>query len=259
LRAFRLTSDERYLSRAEAIFDDIVNRSWSDASCGGGCCWQASRDPKNMVGCYKNAITNELFASLGAQLSGVHAARCAASAAHGHAACATARSFHDWASRALTWFVGSGMINGSSLINDGLDTFSGHAQICRNNGHAAYTYNQGVLLSALGALYESPLPPPQWVGGATVDAAAAAVAVQPTVVAEANPRPSMTAAEASRHHDGAAARATDDGRASLLRLGCQVVEAVWASHLVYNQTGGVLREEGEATLVDGNVQSTARQ
>ena len=60
LKAYELTSDRAYLNRSRAIFDDLVSRSWSNASCGGGVCWQASQDPANMKACYKNAITNEL-------------------------------------------------------------------------------------------------------------------------------------------------------------------------------------------------------
>ena len=154
LRAHKLTAEPRYLNRACAIFDDIVNRSWSDASCGGGCCWQAPHDADHMSGCYKNAITNELFLSLGAQLSNLYQQRCDAGT---KAACDAAKRYHSWSLKELQWFLNSGMINASNLINDGLDTFGSHPKICADNGHTAYSYNQGVLLSGLGELYASKL------------------------------------------------------------------------------------------------------
>ena len=46
-----------------------------------------------------------------------------------------------------------GMINGTHLVNDGLDTFDHHEEICLNNRRPAYTYNQGVLLSGIGHVW----------------------------------------------------------------------------------------------------------
>lgn len=46
LRAYRLTRNSSYLGRSAAIFDDLVHRAWSDASCGGGVCWQATSRPE---------------------------------------------------------------------------------------------------------------------------------------------------------------------------------------------------------------------
>ena len=45
LRAHTLMHQERYLLRAQAVFEDLVNRSWSEQSCGGGCCWRERRRP----------------------------------------------------------------------------------------------------------------------------------------------------------------------------------------------------------------------
>ena len=39
----------------------------------------------------------------------------------------------------------------------------------------------------------------------------------------------------------------------LLRIAAEIVEAVWASHLVWNGTGGVLRENSEPLLVSGTL------
>ena len=144
LRAHTLTNQERYLMRAHAVFADLVNRSWNEESCGGGCCWQArgiDGDASDFAHCYKNAITNELFISLGAQLSATYAHRREQTSA------AWAQR---WAQKGLSWFVASGMINSSSFVNDGLDTFPSHPSVCLNNRRTAYTYNQGVLLSVSG-------------------------------------------------------------------------------------------------------------
>ena len=53
LKAYDLTQNATYLRRSQAVFDDLATRSWSDTSCGGGVCWQASKDPKDMFNCYK--------------------------------------------------------------------------------------------------------------------------------------------------------------------------------------------------------------
>ena len=213
LRAHHLTKDARYLNRSRAIFDDIATRSWSEASCGGGTCWQASRDPADMRGCYKNAITNELFLSHAAQLASLYHSRCSAAAASHRRIidrseptydCENAEWAVEWAERALSWFRGSGMINASSLINDGLDTFPNHEAHCLNNRQPAFTYNQGVLLSALGHLW---------------------------------------------HLRGSGSKE----RSELLVLAASVVRAVWNSTLVYAGSGGVLRDENEATLVNGTL------
>ena len=45
----------------------------------------------------------------------------------------------------FAWLVGSGMINGDSLINDGLSIDSGNSSLCKNNRGPTYTYNQGVM------------------------------------------------------------------------------------------------------------------
>lgn len=276
LRAFELTHQEHYLNRSVAIFDDLVERSWSNESCGGGCCWQASRNSDDMAGCYKNAITNELFVSLGARLSSLFEARCTSlSSHHGHKreiggsgmrdkladaeeqrlVCAAARHHHAWATHGLVWFLSSGMLNASDLINDGLDTFHAHPQVCRDNGRTAYTYNQGVILSALGELYASAQPAPLVTGvrgafgvhntDASVDAATAAIAAVRASAGEA-------VTDGDSEGDDVASQQPSAG---VLRLACAIVEAVWSSHLVYAESGGVLRELSEPALRNGTLLS----
>ncbi|MFZ0003115.1 MAG: glycoside hydrolase family 76 protein, partial [Trebonia sp.] len=82
---------------------------------------------------YKNAITNELFLSLAAQL---------------HQRVPDDRDYLAWAMRSWEWLHGSGMIGPDGLVNDGLTAD------CANNGGTTWTYNQGVILGGLAALHE---------------------------------------------------------------------------------------------------------
>jgi predicted alpha-1,6-mannanase (GH76 family) len=119
-----LTGDERYRAAAQAIFAHSLS-GWDD-TCGGGMWWNEKRD-------YKNAITNELFLTLAAQLA---------------ARVPSQREYRDWALREWEWLHGSGMIGPSGLVNDGLTA------ACANNGGTTWTYNQGVILGGLVALHE---------------------------------------------------------------------------------------------------------
>ena len=59
------------------------------------------------------------------------------------------RSTLRWAKAEWSWFKGSGMINGSNLVNDGLTAR------CDNNHGTTWTYNQGVILAGLSQLYRA--------------------------------------------------------------------------------------------------------
>ncbi len=122
--AYDLTGQTRYLDAARAIFDNLAT-AW-DGTCGGGVWWNTDRK-------YKNAITNELFLAVAGRLQ---------QRVPGNG------RYLDWAQREWQWFAGSGMINDDGLINDGLTAD------CRNNGQPTFTYNQGVVLGGLAALYE---------------------------------------------------------------------------------------------------------
>lgn len=127
LKAYDMTQNTRYLSTAEAIFQDMVKRSW-DTVCGGGVRWAYG-------GMYKNAVTNELFMELAARLA-LEMTDSVKKA-----------TYKEWALKDYAWFEKSGMINDKQMINDGLD------HNCHNNRGLCWTYNQGVILGALKDLY----------------------------------------------------------------------------------------------------------
>jgi hypothetical protein len=126
LQAYDITRVSSYLAMAETDAD-YIHEDWDD-TCGGGVWWQ--RSPRS----YKNAISNELFLELTAWL---------------HNSISGDVKYLRWARAEWSWFDHSGMINGSSLINDGLDDH------CQNNGDITWTYNQGVILAGLAQLYQA--------------------------------------------------------------------------------------------------------
>ncbi len=124
LQAYDLTHARQYLSMAETDAD-YVHEDW-DSACGGGIWWQ--RNPP----AYKNAISNELFLELTAWL---------------HNSIRGDTKYLNWAETEWAWFRGSGLINSSDLVNDGLTNG------CQNNHQTTWTYNQGVILAGLAQLY----------------------------------------------------------------------------------------------------------
>lgn len=119
------THDQRYLEAARFIFQDMTY-AWDD-TCSGGIWW--SKDRK-----YKNAIANELFLSVAAEL------------AVDTTDLTLRKQYLAWAHKEWSWFLHSGMINAENLVNDGLDAK------CENNGQKTWTYNQGVILGGLAAM-----------------------------------------------------------------------------------------------------------
>ena len=125
IAAYDLTRNTRYLDAAKTIFTHNTT-GWDD-TCGGGLWWNQAKK-------YKNAITNELFLTLAAQL---------------HLRTPDDRAgYLTWAQREWDWFNASGLIGPSGLVNDGL------SEDCANNAGPTWTYNQGVILVGLGALSE---------------------------------------------------------------------------------------------------------
>jgi hypothetical protein len=112
----------------------------------------------------QNAITNELFLTHAAQLALRYKQqgqqRRGGEGSRQTAATQTVR-MADWAHKELSFILASGMINGSFLVNDGLDTFAAHPTVCLNNGHTAYSYNQGVILSGLAFAHQLGLGSPE--------------------------------------------------------------------------------------------------
>ncbi len=125
VRAYEVSHDTRYLAAAERIFADMAG-GW-DNTCGGGIWWRKDKH-------YKNAIANELFLSVAANLANLTQGD------------ERRTRYRSWAEREWQWFAATGMINSDGLINDGLDS------ACHNNRRNPWSYNQGVILGGLTRL-----------------------------------------------------------------------------------------------------------
>jgi predicted alpha-1,6-mannanase (GH76 family) len=126
VRAYDLTHQQRYLTMA--ITDADYMYSYWDDTCGGGVWWSTAKT-------YKNAIPNELFLKLTAEL---------------HNRIPHDKKYLGESAQEWKWFQASGMINSDHLINDGLD-----ATTCKNNNGTTWTYNQGVILGGLVDLHQA--------------------------------------------------------------------------------------------------------
>jgi predicted alpha-1,6-mannanase (GH76 family) len=126
IRAYDLTGDPQYLEVAKRNADKMWNTGRDDKF-GGGLYWRDAHDGKN-------AITNELYIQIAAQL---------------HNRIPGDSDYLRKAQDTWQWFQQSGMINKDNLVNDGLDD-QGH-----NNHETTWTYNQGVILGGLVALYKA--------------------------------------------------------------------------------------------------------
>ncbi|KAF2116690.1 glycoside hydrolase [Lophiotrema nucula] len=123
--SYDLTGDVKYLNTAKDIFEDMTG-GWT-TPCKGGIWWDKK---KTSIA----AISNELFLSVAAHLAN-------------RVPAAEKENYRHWALAEWDWFSKSGIINGDSVINDGIDQKS-----CKNDGKTVYTYNQGVILGGLSEL-----------------------------------------------------------------------------------------------------------
>jgi predicted alpha-1,6-mannanase (GH76 family) len=160
IAASDLTGEVSYLELARRLFDGMA-AGWDD-KCGGGVWWTREKT-------YKNAIPNELFLLIAARL---------------HQRMPGRGEYLDWALREWEWFSASGMIGPAGLVNDGLTAD------CTNNEGTTRTYNQGVIIGGLTALYEI-TSDGGYLGQADAIATAALrdLTVPPGILAEPGERP----------------------------------------------------------------------
>ena len=117
--AYDLTGDQKYLDMAGTIAD-FMHGFWDPSTCGGGIWWNEERT-------YKNAVTNGQWVRLTAEL---------------HNRIPGDTAWLERSQEAWDWYVGSGMINGEGLVNDGL------TDDCTSNGDTVWSYNQGLAIGA---------------------------------------------------------------------------------------------------------------
>ena len=154
-KAYELTTEKQYLNRSVEIFEYLRNNSWDEKQCGGGCWWSSTKT-------YKNSVTNTLFFTLASSLATAHGLEPGP-------ATWKVGYYIGWAQKAWDWLdTGGGsqlrrschgpscsVTGGSALFLDGLSSSQCNFSDGNDNGaNATWTYNQGVVLSGLGKLFE---------------------------------------------------------------------------------------------------------
>lgn len=120
LMAYKMTKNPKFLHMAQYIAHDM-EEGYGTGGCGGGIPWDKSHT-------YDNAIPNLLFMNITLGLYEI---------------LPRDKGYFNWATRDYKWFIESGMLNHSYLVNDGLTSS------CTNNGGSVWTYNQGEFIGAL--------------------------------------------------------------------------------------------------------------
>lgn len=124
--AYDHTHEQRYLDEAVTI-TGYIHEYWDTGTCGGGVWWDRERT-------YKNAVTNGLYLWLTTAL---------------HQRLPGDTVWGDRATTAANWYLNSGLINASGLVNDGLTAG------CGNNGQTVWSYNQGLAIGAFTELWRT--------------------------------------------------------------------------------------------------------
>ncbi|GAB2530396.1 hypothetical protein GCM10027167_38590 [Nocardia heshunensis] len=144
IRAFDLTGEHRYLDAARAIADRADTQR--AASCDGGVRWaRTGIDPQLHPWTQINTITNALYMTVTALLS----TRVESPSRPGY----LTRAAQVW-----QWFThrsGHPLLDPSGLIDDHLDTNAADNSCAIADRDTRWTYDQGVMISALVALYRA--------------------------------------------------------------------------------------------------------
>ncbi|KAF9458162.1 glycosyl hydrolase family 76-domain-containing protein [Collybia nuda] len=120
------SSTDGYVGNEVALYNFMERHR--DSKCGGGVYWDGGRD-------YKNTVTNGLYTLVSAMLALVHPDKS---------------SYLNNAKDNWDWMLKSGLRDADNLWFDGMHLRGGG---CNVDGKVKYTYNQGLFISASGALY----------------------------------------------------------------------------------------------------------
>ncbi|KAK6539176.1 hypothetical protein TWF694_009420 [Orbilia ellipsospora] len=134
-------------------FYEYAEAGWDELFCGGGCIWNPNLKP------YKNAITNELFISASVQMYTTFPPEYNIDPGRSRERDTDDDdgreiAYLQNAAKAYKWFKGSNFTNDAGLVVDGFHISSYWKRKCDERDEQTYTYNQGVVLSGLRALWE---------------------------------------------------------------------------------------------------------